>query len=425
MTARLGSRLANPRVGLLAALLLTVSPVHITFSQIVRSDMMGCVFMLGCLLAALRITRENRRKDYVVAALWLALAVATKWPFAIIAVTVAGATALAWHRHQAATSAMVLRLALFGVLAPLFLVLIAPYLVIDWRTVVDNLHGEDQARHLGASGGSFVQNMGWYLGIPLRKAFGAFGLLMAGTGFIIYRRSAEKMVILGLTVLVFYTLICCQNLVWERWALPLIPPLATLAALGLDRAWQMVAVRLNPRHSLLAAGLTLTALLAPLTATAVTQGYASLHNTRQMAAAWVRANVAAGRTIFAEHFAFDMLQGPWQFRFPMGDNGCVDPRTFLAQRKDYSSIQQARGSRSNVDFGTLPPQMRPSCHADYAVLSQYPRYRQERYLFPQAYEAYREWIAQGKIVAIMRPEPGRHSGPEIVIVRFPEASERL
>ncbi|PVX30148.1 ArnT family glycosyltransferase [Sphingomonas pokkalii] len=424
MTARLGQRLANVRVGLLAATLLAVNPVHITFSQIVRSDMMGCVFMLGGLLAALRIARENQRRDYVAAALWLALAVATKWPFAIIALPVVGAAACAWRRQRAAGTAILSRLALFGLLAPCFVVAIAPYLVIDWQTVVQNLHGEDQAWHLGANGGSFLQNVAWYLTTPLRKAMGLFGLLLAASGMYLARRDRDVMMIVGLTLIGFFALISSQNLVWERWALPLMPLLAILAAITLDRTWSVFAARFPQVPMAIAASCAMLALLAPLAATAIAQGYARLHDTRQQATAWVRTNVPAVRSIFAEHFAFDMLQGPWRFRFPMGDNGCVDPRTFLAERKGYGSIQSARGSRSNVDFGTLPPEMRQTCHADYAVLSQYPRYRDERRLFPDAYAAYRTWIAQGRIVAVFRPEQGKRSGPEIVIVRFPEEAAR-
>ena len=83
LTYRLASRMFDRRGGLVAALILAVSPLHITYSQIIRSDMMACFFLLLTLLAALDIVEEGRWRNYVRASVWIGLAVATKWPFAL------------------------------------------------------------------------------------------------------------------------------------------------------------------------------------------------------------------------------------------------------------------------------------------------------------------------------------------------------
>ncbi|MFN3991163.1 MAG: hypothetical protein ACK4IS_13000, partial [Erythrobacter sp.] len=67
-TARLGRMIDKGSGGwiiaLFAAALLAASPVFVHYAQIIRSDMMGTVFVLLCLGAALRIADHGRRADY-------------------------------------------------------------------------------------------------------------------------------------------------------------------------------------------------------------------------------------------------------------------------------------------------------------------------------------------------------------------------
>ena len=77
-----------------------------------------------------------------------------------------------------------------------------------------------------------------------------------------------------------------------------------------------------------------------------------------------------------------------------------------------------RGLRSNVDYGTLEPSKRDTCKADFAILTQYGRYREEKSLFPDQYGAYEALVASGKIVAVIKPVKGQVGGPEVTIVSF-------
>ena len=75
-----------------------------------------------------------------------------------------------------------------------------------------------------------------------------------------------------------------------------------------------------------------------------------------------------------EHFAFDLLPGPWKFYFPLGELGCVDANAWLHGKVAYARIDAARAGRSNVDYGTLAPGTAATCRTDYAILTQYDRY---------------------------------------------------
>lgn len=418
LTWRLGRELFGTRVGLIAAAILAFSPVHIAWSQVIRSDVMATFFLLLCLLAALRIAREGRRRDYVLAALWLGLAVATKWPFALGALAIAGAALLRVVERKEDARPVLLRASATFALSVAFLLLASPYLLLDHETLLRNLQGEAQVHHLGATGDGPLANAAWYLTGPMLTGLGIAGALAAGLGVAKTWRRGEVLAVLLSVGIAFFVVICVQRLVWERWALPLLPLLAILAGAGAAWLWhRMRTLFPRPAANILAilAGL---ALLAPLAAQVQRNATARLNDTRQAAARWTKANVPPGSTLLVEHFAFDILPQPVGIVFPAGDAGCVDARALLRGKISYAPVETARNGRSNVDYGTLPVSKRARCRIDYAILAHYDRYRHERANFPAEYASYRELIGRGRIVATFSPKPGEIGGPIVRIVKL-------
>lgn len=414
LTYRLAKRLVGPEVGLLAAAILVLSPVHISYSQIIRSDMMACFFMLLTMLAARDIAERGRRRDHVLAAFWLGCAITTKWPFALSFLAIAGGVWLFWRSGAVTLRASMARLVVTGLVALGFCALLSPYLVLDHATVVRNLTGESQVRHLGSTGGSIWFNARWYLAGPLCSGLSTAGLVLLLPGIAAAVRRPQIGVPLLPLLGSFFVLLCTQTMVWERWAMPILPLCAILIALGLCSvvAWA------GARWRIAVGGLAAAAIAVPLTLTSLAQARERLHDTRQLASAWALAHIPPGSTVLVEHFAFDLVPQPWHFLFPMAEAGCVDAVAKLRGKIGYGSIDQARGTRANVDYGTVAPAKRDSCRADFAILTQYERYRAERSAFPAEYAAYRDYVARGKIVARFVPRAGEIGGRIVTIVDF-------
>lgn len=415
---KLGRALAGDRVGLAAAAVLAVNPVHVAYSQIIRSDIMAVCFLLLATLAAVRIARGGGRRDHVLAGLWIGLAIVTKWPFALSALAVCGAHLLRLARKQERPVDAVRWLAFSGVLAVAFGLAASPFILLDYPTLLRNLEGEAQLHHLGATGGPPLANAWWYLSGPIRASLGAAGALLALWGAVLLARDRVALATVGSVAVVFFVLICLQRLIWERWALPLTPALSIAAGMGL--VWLLNVLR---RHTAVRmGGMALAALLAAMLVPQAVQALAEArvrgNDTRQDAAAWAKAHIPHGATILVEHFAFDLLSGPWQFLFPIGDSGCIDVRDLLSGKTQYDQVEEARDQRSNVDYGTMNPRVRGTCGMNWAILTQYDRYAAERTRFPAQYAAYADLLRRGEIVATFAPEPGVRSGPVIRIVRF-------
>lgn len=418
LTWRLVRLLCGERVGLVAAAVLAVSPVHIAYSQIIRSDMMAVCFMLLVSRSALRVARGGGRRDLVLGALWLGLAVVTKWPFALSGIAVAGAYALRLRRREERWGGAVRSLAVFGTLALAFGLIASPFIVLDYPMLLRNLQGEAQVHHLGATGGPPLANAWWYLSGPILKSLGWAGALAACCGAVLMARNRETRAIVAPLALVFFVLFCLQRLIWERWALPLTPALSLAAALGLVWLTGFLAQRLGRAGRGLGLAVIVLAVLVPQTVQALNDTHVRTHDTRQAAAGWVRAHVPHGDMILIEHFAFDILQGPWRMVFPIGNAGCIDVHDLLSGKTQYDQIENARDQRSNVDYGTLNPARRDTCGMKWAVLTQYGRYRAERETFPDQYAAYVDLLSRGTVVATFDPVPGESGGPPVTIVRF-------
>lgn len=419
LTYFLGKRLFGSPAALIAAAALALDPLHIRYSQIIRTDMMASIFVLLVMLAAIEVARRGRARDYVLAGIALGLACATKWPAAACVVGVLGAAVLRAIEHPGERGQVVRRTIMFGAVAALSLIAVSPYLLLDYQAVIADLHGEARPFHLGATGHGFAGNLAWYLGDPLFVALGPLGLLASLAGFVIGSRQSRVFAATVVPVaLVFTIMISAQALVWERWIVPILP----LASIAMAASCVAAIEALRPRLSRLSRyAISLVAALAAITPLVMTgQGFAREreNDTRLLATAWAREHIAAGSTVTVEHMAFDVLQQPWTFLYPAGDAGCVDVRANLHGEISYSQIGEWRGSRPVVDIGTMAPEHLASCRGDWAILVNWDRYRAEADRFPNEVASYERFAEPGRIVATFSPEPGRIGGPQVRIVRF-------
>jgi hypothetical protein len=415
---RLADRLFDRDTAIVTAAVLAISPVHITYSQIVRTDMMATVFAQAAMLAALAFARHSGAKAYLGTVLLVALAITTKWPYALFFLALVGAVVLRWQPRLVTTRTAARLVIGAGLLVLAAMVAISPFLIIEFNTVIVNLQGEAQVHHLGATGSTLPANAWWYLKGPMLRALGPLGLVLAGIGLWQARRNREFLAICAIPAVASFLLISSQNIVWERWVLPLVPVAAMLAAYVLVRGWRMVASRIGQRGAAALGIAALGAMLVPLGLSARSDGIERMNDTRLMATRWLVEHAEPGSSVMVEHFAFDLLAtGVFQIYFPLGESGCLEARDQLSKRVDNTTVNAARGGRSNLDFGTLAPDLVEACTTDYAVLTHYLRYEAEKDRFPQEYANYQRLLATSEVVAEFYPEDGASGIRPTVIVR--------
>lgn len=418
LTYRIARNIAGPQAGLAAAAFLTVNAVHIHYSQIIRTDMHVSVFMLLCLLCAIEIARSGRLRYYVLAGICVGLSCATKWPGAAIAISPICASLFHMASQRQSRAQQSRYLLVFLAVSVISLVAASPFLVLDYGTVLQNLQSEARPKHLGATGHGLIGNLTWYVSSPLSASIGWPGLLLAALGIVWggFRHRLLWVVVLP-SFLIFLLIISAQALVWERWLVPVLPLIAIFMAAGLTMLVDWL--RQSTARSLhWLAPVLVIAMAAPMVQTALVRTAERKHDTRQMASAWVRANVPEGSTILIEDAAFDLMRTPVKLLFPVGTAGCVDVHRLLSGGVRYSKVETLRSGRPIVDLGNVDLDKLATCGADYAIFTHLDRYASDPVHFPQELAQYRRLMKNGAIRASFRPVDGQSSGPVTYVIQF-------
>ena len=420
LTYGLGARLHGRMTGLIAAALLAFNALHIAWSQVIRTDIHASVFMLASLLFAARIADRGRLRDYLLAGAFAGLATATKWPAATVFVAIIGASIYA--RNQRGAGERPARRLIAAALASLAAIFVAsPYIYLDWQTVLANVSGEMSTGHLDHNGGSFLDNLAYYLGEPVMGSIGIVGLLLliAGGAICAIRSPVARWTMIPATFL-FLALICSQNLIWSRWILPVMPMFCIFIGVALTAIGNRLGQSLGGVRRTLALGALAMLISVPTLSAAIAQSDERANDTRAAAARWAVSHIPAGSRVVFEHLELSVRDQPWTILFPIGDAGCIDGVDALRNGVSFDRVQQMRRGSPIIDLGNVSPKRRESCRADFAILAYYDLYRAEAAAHPAELANYHALLAGGRTVALFRPVPGEAGGPMVRILALPK-----
>ncbi len=421
LTYCVARRLFDVRTALLAAALLAFNALHIAWSQVIRTDIQSSVFMLSSLYFAVLAAREGRLRDFILAGIFAGIATATKWPAGAAIVAGFGAIALRAFRTGPALASLKQLGGLIGaMLVGLFVA--SPFIFLDWRQVLANVSGEVVGGHLGHAGRGFAGNLGYYLTL-ISDSMGLVGLALVLLGFaFMLKRPIARATILPLTLLLIGVL-CIQGQIWSRWLTPLLPMIAIAAAFAAmafsRRLVGLLPARLPEAARCAVPAIIAAVLLAPSIWGAYGAAKARANDTRDRASDWVSTHVPPGSTILVEHLAMDLRGKGWRVLFPLGQAGCVDGELLLQGRVEYDKVQSLRGGSPIIDFGNIPPDQIGSCKGDFAILTYYDLYLDEKRQFPTELRSYETVLDGGKTVAMFTPDHVDFGGPTVRVVAIP------
>lgn len=291
---RLGRELYSSDTGLLAALLMAFSFLHVRDSHFVATDVPMTFFVVMTLWCAARVLHGGKIWDYILAGVCAGLALSIKYSAFVLLVPLMVAHVL--YSRSARTVLMDRRgWIMVGAVALIFLCG-SPYVLLDARTALRDISYE--LRHLGRGHGVDLGS-GWiyHLMFSLRYGLGP-SLLAVGVGGVVLgllRRRREDFLLLSF-VLVYYVIIGHSRTVFVRYVIPLLPVLCVLAAEGIVGGVR--AIRwLQGRQMALGFAVGVLLILDP--------GYRSVRHdflltqedTRIMAQRWIEAHIPSGTRI--------------------------------------------------------------------------------------------------------------------------------
>ncbi|MBI3946565.1 MAG: glycosyltransferase family 39 protein [Armatimonadetes bacterium] len=299
LTYGIGARLAGRAGGLTAALLLAITPAHVAHSHYFTVDAPAAFLGTAALWVALRLLDAPRARAAAGALAGLAAAVKYNMGLVVLA-PLAALVSHAWSARRKAPiplrAVALPGIACLAAAAAGFLVGCPGVLLNTERFLRDFLY---EARHVRTGHGLCFTNTlpAWIYHVTHSLRFGLgiplLVVTLAGVAAAARRRSPADLVVAA-WVVPYYLLIGMAAVKFQRYTLPLLPPLmawagALCAGYIVERGW-------SRRRALAAAGLVGT-LLWTLGAAIAYDALFVATDPRDRAAEWVRAHVPSGATV--------------------------------------------------------------------------------------------------------------------------------
>lgn len=348
---RCGRDMYGQPVGIVAALLLAITPAHIVSAQTLRPDELSALIVTMLLLIATRILHEDSGhgvRNFVYSGLITGAATALRFPLIIFILIPFVAF---WQTSRATDLRSKLRLLLdrkillmsgavvigYALASPqsfMFPSLFYQGLEVQWR-----YQSEPFVDAVGMGPGIF--QYGWLM-LHQSLGYGIYALAMFGLLYAFLKRTAADWILLA-AVVPYLILTSFTSWVVVRYTLPIVPPLVLFAARAVLHGagrWSSVPGRVI-RH----VGLGLI-ILWTMSADLAYLRLETSPNVRQLASQWIIKNIAPGSSIivvktYVEDDFFNPVI-PSQYRrsvFFLNDH-TDGSQIFREKRQDYLVLNE-------------------------------------------------------------------------------------
>jgi 4-amino-4-deoxy-L-arabinose transferase-like glycosyltransferase len=229
----LARRIVGNGGAVLATMLLPATAIVVGYGQLVRTDLAGLFFALIAVWLSVRAMEGDRSRDWVVAAVAIGLAIASRYFYAVLVVPYVVA---AWFWLPAGDRGRRWPVPLFALLAaPVAFVIVSPFVVLDLHSALAQIFFEaGDGVHPGADGLSPIGNLLWYVGQVIPATCSPIILVLAIAGLVVALRSNTRATVVVVAFGVAYLVgISASPLHWDRYVIPLVPVIGIFVAAAL------------------------------------------------------------------------------------------------------------------------------------------------------------------------------------------------
>jgi len=330
MTYRVGKRAFGEKTGLLAAALLTIIPLHITYSRLALPDIQALLFMLLAVYFIIPLLERDATKDYILAGLFAGLAATTKYHFGLIWLLVPGVFIYNLTKGKNNVKGILSSCLFFGI----GFVLGTPFSVIDFPRFLSGLTALKAAKNIAVP---FIPN--WWIE-HIRQLWdyrnlGAVLLILSllALGYAIFKRSKAAL-LLVVSVFIFYSFFSFPTIAWSpvHYLLPLMPFLAILVSF-------FILSQLKQRHALY---ISLAIIFIPVLLFDITNSATlSRRDTKYYARQWIEKNIPKGSKLLTECLYGPQLTLTGDSYARLNDSSDND-KTLLPSRANVLNIKSGK-----------------------------------------------------------------------------------
>ena len=300
---RIANVLFNEATGLLAALFLALSFLHVRDSHYATTDVTLTFLVMWTVLSLVRLHIDRRRSHAYLAGVLGGLAMGTKYNAVLLVVPMAVVELLhAWSRRREWQS--VVRGSYLPVMVLLMVITFfatSPYLLLDYSQVLRDFRTLGRSLAVGMTPRDLL-GPGWVYHFKFSLLYGlGLPLLAAALGGIVLmaRRRPSEALVLGSFPVAYYAVAGASADVFVRYMIPVVPFLCVFAAFLVTEMAAALAARTGHGRQPVIAAVVGIAVIAP-SAVPVVQFDTILarEDSRLAAAEWVHQNVPRGASIY-------------------------------------------------------------------------------------------------------------------------------
>ena len=286
LTYLVGKKLFDKRVGLVGALFLSLSTLHVAQAHYALLDISMTFWVTLSLLFSVLILKKGRTRDYLLAGLFAGFAASTKYHGALVVIPI-----LAAHLLHIGRIGRIGPILLSGLAAIGGFLIGTPYALLDRKTFLfkEDARGflwqlQNMQGHLGAEAAN-----GWWFhfSITLRRALGPalLGLVVLGIILALVRHRRRDLLLLSFPVF-YFLYVGSWTVVYGRYMIPILPMLCLLAA-----SFIFFVIKKFKKPNLVLGVLLGLALLQPAWEVAKSDRILNQIDTRTLAKEWIDENL--------------------------------------------------------------------------------------------------------------------------------------
>jgi len=316
--------------GLLAGLFVALNVLHVDLSRLIGLDVLMTLLAMVSLSFGLRMIGTHRRRDYLLAALFAALATTTKLPGILLLLPL-----LVAHTYAVRTASGGVR-SWFGSRDFWLAALVFAGVLVATNPGIVNIAGytrlfadpgsdalDDDALVVMADlAGTASPNLYVFYLVAIRESMGwpLFLLSIASLAYACWRRTPADVVLISYALVNYLVISATTSEVayYPRYALPIIAVLLVLAARGLAELLDVVP----SRRGLLAAAVIVLVLAMPVGQSISTAKALIQTDSRTLAREWFESNVPSGARVLIEGGKI----GPMRSTVPLRDTAATMQR---------------------------------------------------------------------------------------------------
>ena len=294
-TGRLGARIGPRRVGVLAALLLAVAPLHVLNSHYVKHDVPVTLLIVLAYLAYERLwRREGPPSPSPVAAAAITGAAFSTHYYAIFL-----ALPLAWSAARGARDARdaVRRIAIAALVSGAVFFLLSPFILVEPATALRDIRANRQIvvdRAVESVG--YVATAARYARLLLFDSVGLPAAVLAIAGLFVSARRDPQRTLWLLAFPVPFLLFIASTVPASRYLVPILPFVTIFAAIA-------TAELMRSRGRILGVVLVVVAVAVAGRESVTTATFIRREDTRTLALEYIRSHLPAGSTILTQPYS--------------------------------------------------------------------------------------------------------------------------